>query len=201
MLAAGKRSRLPKEYQEVEYIRTTGVQGFTLPIFCDQVEKVRAIYKPTIGNDIATFCGMTDDQDRWDPALFYYINNGNRGASFIFDSTWGLSRVDSERIDATVYCVPGQNAVGVYNGVTVNGGMVSAKHNRKVCVFWSGSSFWNADIAGSELVLFGSQNTILAHLISAYRVSDRKPGMYDVINNIFHTNQRTGEFLVGPDVN
>ena len=36
-------------------------------------------------------------------------------------------------------------------------------------------------------------------LYPVYRKSDSKPGMYDIVNNVFYTNQGTGEFTVGPD--
>lgn len=32
-----------------------------------------------------------------------------------------------------------------------------------------------------------------------YRIADNKPGMYDIVNGVFYTNQGTGEFTVGPD--
>lgn len=37
------------------------------------------------------------------------------------------------------------------------------------------------------------------NLYPVYRKTDNKPGMYDLVNNQFYTNQGTGEFTVGPD--
>lgn len=42
---------------------------------------------------------------------------------------------------------------------------------------------------------------VVLHLVPCYRKSDNKPGMYDLINDVFYTNAGTGEFIVGPDVN
>lgn len=39
----------------------------------------------------------------------------------------------------------------------------------------------------------------IMNLYPVYRISDNKPGMYDIVNNVFYTNQGTGEFIVGPD--
>lgn len=36
--------------------------------------------------------------------------------------------------------------------------------------------------------------------VPCYRKSDNEPGLYDVVNNIFYTNEGTGSFGVGPDV-
>lgn len=33
-----------------------------------------------------------------------------------------------------------------------------------------------------------------------YRRSDNKPGLYDVVNDVFYTNAGTGTFIVGPDI-
>lgn len=38
------------------------------------------------------------------------------------------------------------------------------------------------------------------NLIPVYRKSDSKPGLYDTVNDIFYTNQGSGEFVVGDPV-
>ena len=38
-------------------------------------------------------------------------------------------------------------------------------------------------------------------LVPCYRKADNVPGFYDVINSTFYTNQGTGTFGIGPDVN
>jgi len=43
------------------------------------------------------------------------------------------------------------------------------------------------------------ENNILKfYLIPCYRISDNKPGMYDLVNGAFYTNAGTGEFILGP---
>ena len=41
---------------------------------------------------------------------------------------------------------------------------------------------------------------LIRDFIPCYRKSDGKPGMYDIINNVFYINQGTGEFIIGPEV-
>jgi hypothetical protein len=44
-------------------------------------------------------------------------------------------------------------------------------------------------------------NSILVRdFIPCYRKADNKPGLYDVINDVFYTNAGTGEFNVGGNV-
>ena len=37
-------------------------------------------------------------------------------------------------------------------------------------------------------------------LVPCYRKADNKPGMYDLINDAFYTNDGTGEFTLGPEI-
>ena len=42
--------------------------------------------------------------------------------------------------------------------------------------------------------------TLERHLIPCYRKLDKKPGLYDLVNNVFYTNQGTGDdFVAGPE--
>ena len=45
-------------------------------------------------------------------------------------------------------------------------------------------------------------DTLVRNFIPCIRKSDNKPGLYDLANNEFYTNQGTGDtdFTVGPDI-
>lgn len=51
-----------------------------------------------------------------------------------------------------------------------------------------------------SFVLYDNNEEVL-NLFPCYRKSDGKPGMYDIVNRRFYTNDGTGEFIVGPDAN
>ena len=44
-----------------------------------------------------------------------------------------------------------------------------------------------------------NNNILIRDMYPVYRIADNKPGMYDIVNGVFYTNQGTGEFIVGPD--
>lgn len=46
-----------------------------------------------------------------------------------------------------------------------------------------------------------SSRELVADMIPCYRKSDDKPGMYDLVRQIFITNSGTGEFTIGPMTN
>lgn len=43
-----------------------------------------------------------------------------------------------------------------------------------------------------------STRTLLRSFYPCYRINDNKPGLYDIVNNVFYTNQGSEEFLIGP---
>lgn len=42
--------------------------------------------------------------------------------------------------------------------------------------------------------------TLVRNFVPAKRNSDNKPGMYDLVNDVFYVNQGTGEFVIGPEL-
>ena len=57
---------------------------------------------------------------------------------------------------------------------------------------------------GSSAIIYSAKiydgNNEIRNYIPCYRKADNKPGLYDLVNGEFYTNQGTGEFLAGPDV-
>lgn len=45
--------------------------------------------------------------------------------------------------------------------------------------------------------------TLVRDFIPVYRKSDNKPGLYDLVNGVFYSNEATSgsDFTAGPDVN
>jgi len=62
----------------------------------------------------------------------------------------------------------------------------------------SGTTYYTATGSIFHLKTYEGSNNIL-NLYPVYRIADNKPGMYDIVNGVFYTNQGTGEFTVGPD--
>ena len=46
-----------------------------------------------------------------------------------------------------------------------------------------------------------TDDILVRDFIPCYRKSDNVVGMYDLVNGKFYTNEGTGEFVKGPDVN
>lgn len=47
---------------------------------------------------------------------------------------------------------------------------------------------------------YDNNGDLVRNFVPCYRKLDNKPGMYDVVNGVFYTNEGTGDFVVGADV-
>ena len=49
--------------------------------------------------------------------------------------------------------------------------------------------------------IYNENEELVRNFIPCKRIIDNKPGLYDLVNNLFYTNQGTGDdFIAGPDV-
>lgn len=207
LLCDRKRSRLPSGYQETEWLEGGNGSYIELPLLCSEITRVVTAYKSE-ANNIGTAVGCHSVRPYWCPCLAYNNNNANKGAAFLFDTTWGLSKVPTTSfVNADVLCKAEEYATGNFNGVIINGARVPTKNN-KVTLFTSSSRSWQDLLQLKQTLLYGQSDDIICDLVPCYHESDGKPGMYDLCGSIcpltnspFYINAGTGEFLVGPDVN
>ena len=61
--------------------------------------------------------------------------------------------------------------------------------------------FYTNEMTFARIYDFELHGVHNAHLIPCYRKSDNKPGMYDVINDIFYTNSQGPNFAIGKEIN
>ena len=182
-LIARKKRLLPLAYTQVEYLENTGTQWINTGVFATldkmeieiELEKIEHKY----GN--------------------YWFSNGRTQFNLQFV---GLNS------KSTINVTTDSSGYGI---VKVNG-LIKYEHN------W-GKDFTNIFIAlfnlgkddktyyyqATDIVkLFNCKikvnDELVRNLIPCYRKSDHKPGMYDIVNGVFYTNQGTGEFILGPKV-
>ena len=59
---------------------------------------------------------------------------------------------------------------------------------------------WDGEASLKAVSMMRGEN-VIRETYPCYRKSDNEPGMYDIVNGVFYTNQGNGEFIVGKDVN
>ena len=183
--------RIPSEYQEVEYIESTGTQY------------IDTEYIPVLSPILRMKIRVTDKQDR-DIAGFV----SNAYPSFIIDSAPAQSRWYNRYGNTAAYGVNPGPVIGQIqewewgkevkfneNLVRTNAECDWSSNTQKMNIF-SGRN--KAFVAIYSCSLYDED--LVRNFIPCYRKSDNEIGMYDTVSKTFFTNQGTGTFLKGNDV-
>ena len=124
----------------------------------------------------------------------FFTFNHNKNEAWEYPTASGAAI--SSRNVRTKVVIDGQQSVRIkdeYSG-KVNHNWDNADNN------WIGSNgYFMKNATGKFYCIYHSMyNNYGYALVPCYRKSDNKPGMYDIFNGVFYTNQGTGEFAVGP---
>ncbi len=201
VMLAGKRPRLPKEYQEVAFIRNHGTEllEIPLPTFSGTTIHYKVKYKllSTVGQRI--IIQVPECQLGFAISSYITLINYSSGAGRI---KYPITSFDECDIDAWQ---SGNNLFLRVNGNSVSGqttNLIFTQPYSLVCFGSKRVSNFGA-IGEYEYVkayMSTDESIPLCDLIPCYRKSDNEPGMYDLLGNAFYTNTGSGAFEVGPDV-
>lgn len=189
---------LPKEYQQVEYIESTGTQWIDLNIktgenvreFITETEiswKTKQFSRQLTGANNMQWIGVSNGKwdigsigSSYDTDVFYKAknicfinNNGYRGARLYINDALNVEAISS-------FNSIQNNRQYVFN---LGNGATTYKCICKI-------KYW-------KLI---RDDTIICNLIPCYRKTDNIIGMYNIVNNQFYTNQGTGTFIKGENV-
>lgn len=191
--------KLPSEYQEVEYIESSGTQVLRIGSSWNSNYKTEAVMQITGSSDV-----LYGIRNTANPALKYWVwwdsSNGYRASTGNGTLTSLWVSIDNNKhsyilynwsllIDGTSYTVTNTSNVS---------------YSRWLPLFWYCSDADNNYYAFSSLKMFSFKaynwSTLLYDLVPCYRKSDSVIWMYDLVNSVFYTNQWTGTFSKGNDV-
>ena len=193
-----ERYPLPSQYQQVEYIESTGTQYIDTGV----------IPKATLNGEFDLMSidggypfGSTNGQN-----IDYWGMNFNKGngtfqlyfgtGSYPLVSSWQINmRYKISIINKKFYC---DNNFLYDFSQTSNG--FNFNTNKSIYLFglnYNGVAYSKFRFYAAK---FYDDNVLIRNFIPCYRRSDNKPGLYDLVNNEFYTNQGTGDFIKGDDV-
>ena len=191
---AGGGGWLPTEYQEVEYIQSSGTQYFNV------WSTFSSDYKVVI--DFQMLNSTSDQIPIWvkeasDWYTYKYWINVYNNLYYIsaWSDSWATFSADTNRhtitIDKTSVTIDSTSGTINHQSFTYSLGLWVFRYN------------WNDPIYSSNK-LYGLQiydeNWILKYdLVPCYRKSDTEIWMYDLVNNVFYTNDVTWSFIKWPD--
>jgi len=200
---------LPREYQKVEYIESTGTQYIDTGVIGNQTTNSEAEFEFTNynenGNNILSSSGNPATETRT-----FLLSTRNLANNYCFRLGYG-----TELINSTIVCNLNQK----YHLKTIinNNSQSLLLDDVEICSYTSTKSF-----VSSSLVIFATNsngnvntysnaklywlkiwnnNTLVRNFIPSVRLSDGEAGLYDLVNDVFYTNAGTGTFLKGENVN
>lgn len=189
---------LPSEYQEVEYIQSSGTQYFIVgSSFKTSYKSVIDIQMDVIWWDYIPLWVHNDAWKRYGIDAY--------GGKFTVISWWGswtnTATEDTNRhlitIDKTTATVDGTDYSISYSDYTYNKWIWVFGYNNTMTDgvnYKSSNKLYKLDI-------YDENWTQIYDLVPCYRKSDSVIWMYDLINNTFYTNEWTGTFAKWWDVN
>ena len=208
--------KIPTEYQEVEYIESTGTQyidtGFYPGVnpkielelsfngeFKD--ESMRDTNVTTLamfgsGNKKYIYQANFGNQSSHYNYILYWTNLGwDENTRIIWNKTYDMSIINNKNTMTVT------NNSATYGGVTIETEQTTTALDKPLVVFGSNYNGIMKPFDAYNMKLYSlklwNDNILERYMIPCYRKSDNIAGMYDVVNNVFYTNGGTGEFNVG----
>lgn len=185
---------IPLEYQLVEYLETTAGQYLNLGYVLYNNDRYN--FKFNIMSSANTTCIILGAYDinqhmfvTYNTRWYYTVNNAINQYFGSVDNN-----VHSLKLDENGFWLDDVHiSINVANTGTYP---LYLGHRAAYPNEYANRQFWYYfDLNNYE----GYSGNNKCKLYPVYRIADSKPGMYDIVNNVFYTNQGTGEFAVGPD--
>lgn len=196
-----RTSRVPVGYRELEYIESSGTQYIDSGVNLSSNNfKVECDFINTINDynrEQAIFSIWTQAYQYWNVFIDYskrmdlYTSGHTYGDIVALKTKYNLSLT---RNSTTWTLKLGDNVVTkTYSPSSIN--------TTTLKIFTRGDTP-TTSYSNTYIQMFYLKVTVgeilVRNFIPCERQSDNKPGLYDVVNNVFYTNQGTGEFIKGP---
>jgi len=187
---------VPPEYQEVEYIETTGTQWINTGISANTANL------RTISTVLVTSVSVADGDSIWSGSwdVSGYLLNVNASGELGWHS--GGKKVTANITLNNWFSVETTKQNLVVDGTSYALASPSGSDsNTIVLIAWCSSGARGGRArARYKATMMYSGTTLLREFYPCYRKSDSVAGFWDKANEVFYTNAGTGTFVVGPDL-
>ncbi len=202
-------NELPYGFQRVEYIETSGTQYIKTNIKPAEVDEVEAVLTRTGTSGQQYFIGTRTVGN--DTALGYSIyftaHGGNIYYPLVWNGTGSDIEIDTEFSTLTEF----KNGTDKFylNGTLLNSHKYDESRYLEGTNIFIGCTINNASSQSPQYlctakfhrIVFRKNGIEVANFIPCYRTLDDEIGLYDVVQGVFYTNNGTGVFAKGSDVN
>ena len=189
---------LPYEYQQVAYLESTGTQYIDTGVIANNVSKAEFQFSMTENN--ATIQGIMGGGWSSNNKTYQLIRNGTNInlrygetiLSILYDNA--VHRIELSKYKLKIDEIEKSNTSEVND-------------NRSVYLFARRSDNFGNGVQQYSYCriyyckIYNGSEVLQRDFIPCYRKADNKPGLYDTVNNVFYTNQGSGDdFTIGPNV-
>ena len=198
-------SQLPTEYQEVEYIESSGTQ------YIDTGVVATSGFEIDIKINIDTVTGVMA------PILYAHEPSEPYKRNFIAYTSSKKMEIDAgDKITQTSVTLTGDDVIKASNVennfyLTVNGtnytptvttAASNLEYSGRTMHLLHGNGYDVGYTSGKVYYCkITVDGTLVRSFVPCYRKSDNVAGLYDLVNNVFYTNAGSGVFAVGADSN
>ena len=194
---------LPDAYQQVEYLESTGTQYINTGVSYanDLLVKDKVLYT-VLDDEVST---KTIYRLSGVSATLYWgvCKRGNTSAW-----TWSAGSITSVPVQTFLKYQLEINMST--NEVYANGDLVGSRSTTSTgtgnMYLFASKNATKDEVNSSEYDIrrYGTEiyksGILIRNFVPCYRKSDNEAGMYDTVNGVFYTNQGTGDFVVGEDI-
>ena len=187
------QSKLPDGYTQVDYIESSGTQYIDTGVNADSNLDIDVKMAIIPSSGTSYMGAMSNNFDRY----HFDIQSSNAVGIWLTTGNTGRNSLINDGTIATRYKIfPTQNYYEV-DGVQTSNTFPTIDTGQTFWLF--GRHYKTPSYAKVKLYDFKMYyNGILVRdFISCYRNSDNEVGLYDLVNNVFYTNQGTGVFTYG----
>ena len=195
MREATTNQRLPKEYQEVEFIETKS-GGPRININYIGTPKTDSYEIKFQGNGVNGFILATENNTSTPYEWLYYYKANNIFNLYIRGDSTQTSAVSIPIDNMTHVAKRIKNAFYFDNVLKGNLDLnkIPDSLNKNYLLFGTSSYPFIGKIFNAKF--WNSDNVLLRDFVPCFRKSDNEIGMYDLVGKQFYTNAGTGEFLI-----
>ena len=196
-----KQGKLPDIYQQVEYIESTGTQYIDTGIKLNQDSKI--ITEIQLTNDgsqpNAIFGSRTSSTEN----NFECVSSSSSSVGIRIDfQSYETNRLTTQFNNEKNYILISKTLMQIGESTKRYISYTDFETPSNCYIFYvSGENIYGQK-AQMRLYNFKiyQNDVLIKDFIPCYRKSDNEIGLYDIVNNVFYTNQGTGVFLKGSNV-
>ena len=213
-----KQQLLPDGYTQVDYIESSGTQYIDTGLKSTpntkfdfefaSTKSVGSEYEQVLGSQVAAtrnriyilIGGSNNIQLQFphDGNTHLYMNNN--GTFTTSSSSENLLYIEQNKKNKIIFDIPNRSlTINDYTSISTGTYDLTSSEYNILLFNRNDTTVPTTRLASGKLYNFKwyENNILIRNFIPCYRNSDNKVGLYDLINNVFYTNQGTGSFVYG----